>query len=115
MHPTYLALIGVMLLGACGPAGSPATPAPMPTAGTVGPETDVETVLAGLDVRDRIAQLVMPFIPGTYAAYDDAGFERTCSRLSLAAMSSGDPTETMTPPTWSESTHASARSNPASS
>ena len=65
-----------MLLGACGPAGSPATPAPMPTAGTVGPETDVETLLAGLDVRDRIAQLVMPFIPGTYAAYDDAGFER---------------------------------------
>lgn len=63
-------------MGACGPAGSPATPAPMPVAGTVGPETDVETLLAGLDVRDRIAQLVMPFIPGTYAAYDDAGFER---------------------------------------
>ncbi|MEP6688523.1 MAG: glycoside hydrolase family 3 N-terminal domain-containing protein, partial [Gemmatimonadales bacterium] len=75
MHPTYLALIGVMLLGACGSAQPPATPAPMPTAGTVGPETDVETLLAGLDVRDRIAQLVMPYIPGTYAAYDEDGFE----------------------------------------
>jgi beta-N-acetylhexosaminidase len=48
----------------------------MPIAGTVGPETDVATVLAGLDIRDRIAQLVMPWIPGTYAAYDDDGFAR---------------------------------------
>ena len=39
--------------------------------------------------------------------------ERCCSRLSLAATSSGEPTDTMTPPTWSESTHASARSNAA--
>ena len=76
MHPTYLALVGVILLGACGPARPVATPAPMPVAGTVGPETDVETLLAGLDVRDRIAQLVMPWIPGTYAAYDDDGFAR---------------------------------------
>jgi beta-N-acetylhexosaminidase len=76
VHPTYLALVGVILLGACGPARPVATPAPMPVAGTVGPETDVETLLAGLDVRDRIAQLVMPWIPGTYAAYDDDGFAR---------------------------------------
>jgi beta-N-acetylhexosaminidase len=76
VHPKYLALIVVILLGACGPARPVATPAPMPLAGTVGPETDVEALLAGLDVRDRIAQLVMPWIPGTYAAYDDDGFER---------------------------------------
>src|SRR4029077_9164578 len=42
----------------------------------VGPETDVETLLAGLSVRDKIAQLVVPWIPGTYAAYDDDGFAR---------------------------------------
>jgi beta-N-acetylhexosaminidase len=48
----------------------------MPTAGTVGPESDVESILQGLDIRDRIAQLVMPWIPGTYAAYDDDGFAR---------------------------------------
>jgi beta-N-acetylhexosaminidase len=76
VHPTYLALLVVILLGACGPGRPVATPAPMPLAGAVGPETDVETVLAGLDLRDRIAQLVMPWIPGTYAAYDDDGFER---------------------------------------
>jgi beta-N-acetylhexosaminidase len=76
VHSTHLAVIGVMLLGGCAPSSPVATPVPMPTAGTVGPETDVETILRGLDVRDRIAQLVMPWIPGTYAAYDDDGFTR---------------------------------------
>jgi len=42
----------------------------------VGPETDVATLLHELSVRDKIAQLVIPWIPGTYAAYDDGGFER---------------------------------------
>jgi beta-N-acetylhexosaminidase len=69
-------VIGVMLLGGCAPSRPAGTPAPMPTAGTVGPESDVETILQGLDIRDRIAQLVMPWIPGTYAAYDDDGFAR---------------------------------------
>jgi beta-N-acetylhexosaminidase len=73
VHLKHLAVV-VILLCACGPSPQPATPAPIPSA--VGPETDVETVLAGLSVRDRIAQLVMPWIPGTYAAYDDDGFER---------------------------------------
>jgi beta-N-acetylhexosaminidase len=75
VHPKYLALV-VVLLGACGrPSGVP-TPAPIPTAAVVGPETNVETLLNELSVRDKIAQLVIPWIPGTYAAYDDGGFER---------------------------------------
>ena len=74
MHPRYLALI-VILLAGCGPSRL-ATPAPIPTAAAVGPETDVGTLLAGLSVRDKIAQLVVPWIPGTYAAYDDDGFAR---------------------------------------
>jgi beta-N-acetylhexosaminidase len=48
----------------------------MPTAAAVGPETSVATLLGELSVRDKIAQLVVPWIPGTYAAYDDSGFER---------------------------------------
>ena len=75
MHSKYLALV-VIPLAACGPPARLATPAPIPTAGAVGPETDVETLIAGLSVRDKIAQLVMPWMPGTYAAYDDGGFER---------------------------------------
>ena len=65
-----------MLLAACGPSPRLATPAPIPSADAVGPETDVDELLAGLSVRDKIAQLVMPWIPGGYAAYDDGGFER---------------------------------------
>ena len=68
--------MGVVLLAACGPSTPGATPAPIPSAEAVGPETDVETVLARLSARDKIAQLVMPWIPGSYAAYDDGGFER---------------------------------------
>ena len=75
MHLRYLAPV-VILLGACARTSGLATPAPIPSAPTVGPETDVTTLLGELSVRDKIAQLVMPWIPGTYAAYDDSGFER---------------------------------------
>jgi beta-N-acetylhexosaminidase len=37
---------------------------------------DVNAVLASLTVRDKIAQLVMPWIAGTYAAFDDDAFRR---------------------------------------
>ena len=49
--------------------------------------------------------------PSRSDATSSGSGERCCSRLSLAAMSSGEPTETMMPPTWSESTQRSARSN----
>ena len=75
MHAKHLALV-VILLGACGPSPRLATPSPIPTARAVGPETDVATLLAGMSVRDKIGQLVMPWIPGTYAAYDDDGLAR---------------------------------------
>ncbi len=75
MHSKYLALV-VILLGACGQPSGVATPSPIPTAAEVGPKTDVSTLLGELSVRDKIAQLVIPWIPGTYAAYDDGGFER---------------------------------------
>jgi beta-N-acetylhexosaminidase len=34
----------------------------------------VDGLLNGLSVRDKIAQLVVPWIPGTYAAFDDDAF-----------------------------------------
>ena len=66
----------MVLLSACGPPSRLATPAPIPTAAAVGPTTDVGTLLRELSVRDRIAQLVIPWMPGSYAAYDDDGFAR---------------------------------------
>jgi beta-N-acetylhexosaminidase len=49
-------------------------PVPYPPKG--GAAFGVDEILAGLSVRERIAQLVVPWIPGTYAAYDDEGFAR---------------------------------------
>lgn len=51
------------------------------TAGRVGlgPPTPAETIaverlLDSLSLRDRVAQVVMPWIPGSYAAFDDSAF-----------------------------------------
>ena len=46
--------------------------------------------------------------PSRSDAIRSGSAERSCRRFSLAAMSSGEPTETMSPPTWSESTHVSS-------
>lgn len=52
------------------PAPSPSRAAP----------ASVEAVLAGLSPRDRVAQLVWPWIAGSYAAYDDESYSRTVRR-----------------------------------
>jgi beta-N-acetylhexosaminidase len=37
---------------------------------------DVDALVASLSLRDKVAQLVMPWIPGSYAAFDDEAFRR---------------------------------------
>jgi beta-N-acetylhexosaminidase len=55
-------------------------PAPMPQPEPFRPEVgvvpDVDDLIGALPVRDKIAQLVVPWIPGTYAAYDAEAFAR---------------------------------------
>ena len=51
-------------------------PRPEPFRPEVRPTPSADELLAALPLRDRIAQLVLPWIPGTYAAYDDAAFAR---------------------------------------
>jgi beta-N-acetylhexosaminidase len=71
-------VIGLAFLGACGRTAPVLAPPPAqfpPHAGS--PGVDVEGLLASLSVRDKIAQLVMPWIPATYAAFDDEAFRRT--------------------------------------
>jgi beta-N-acetylhexosaminidase len=48
---------------------------PFPSAGVSG-EVNIDELIGSLSVRDKIAQLVVPWIPGNYAAYDDEGFAR---------------------------------------
>src|SRR3954463_12177838 len=76
VHSKYLVLL-IVLLGACG-RGRPVTvPAPAqfpPQAGQA--EVDVDGLISSMSVRDKVAQLVMPWIPGNYAAFDDETFRR---------------------------------------
>jgi beta-N-acetylhexosaminidase len=88
-------LIGLSLLTACGSGIAP-PPAPTPVvfpspephpidvslagpAGwTGGGRTAqwIDALLDSLPLRDRVAQLVMPWIPGNYVAFDDEAFQR---------------------------------------
>jgi beta-N-acetylhexosaminidase len=72
----YLALM-VMSLWACGRAAPAPQPQPTQFPGQPAPvEVDVEELLRSLSLRDRIAQLVMPWVAGTYAAFNDEAFRR---------------------------------------
>ncbi|MBA3344983.1 MAG: hypothetical protein H0T44_06725 [Gemmatimonadales bacterium] len=77
MHPKYLAMV-VVTLAACGPAPRVAPPQPsrFPPRAPELAELSTDGIIGSLSVRDKIAQLVMPWIPGTYAAYDDEAFTR---------------------------------------
>ncbi len=77
MHTKLLTLV-MVLLCACGrgPAAAPGTPPPEPFRPDLPAVPSVDEVVASLSVRDRIAQLVVPWIPGTYAAYDADAFAR---------------------------------------
>ena len=75
MHLKYLGLL-VVVLSACGRAAPvpPVQPAQFPPREEV--PVDVDALMAGLSTRDKIAQLVVPWIAGTYAAFDDDAFRR---------------------------------------
>jgi beta-N-acetylhexosaminidase len=77
VHLRYLTLVTVSLC-ACGPAPQVALPhpTPFPPGPGLAAESSVDALLGSLPLRDKIAQLVVPWIPGTYAAYDDDGFVR---------------------------------------
>ncbi|HUF34587.1 MAG TPA: glycoside hydrolase family 3 N-terminal domain-containing protein [Gemmatimonadales bacterium] len=78
MQATLLVLV-TLLLAACGratPEVTPPHPTRFPPAAVAVPDQDTDALIRGLSPRDKIAQLVMPWIPGTYAAYDDEAFAR---------------------------------------
>jgi beta-N-acetylhexosaminidase len=75
VHFKYLGLL-IVVLAACG-RGAPAPP-PQPAQFPPREEVliDVDALLGGLSTRDKIAQLVVPWIAGSYAAFDDEAFGR---------------------------------------
>ncbi|HEV7366970.1 MAG TPA: glycoside hydrolase family 3 protein [Gemmatimonadales bacterium] len=76
MQSRYLALVMVSLW-ACGRASTAPQPQPALFPGQPSPtEVDVDALLGSLPLRDKIAQLVVPWIPGAYTALDDETFVR---------------------------------------
>ncbi len=75
-----LAQFSVVLLACAAstaPAPVPVAPLPSLPAQTVPPPKDsTDRLLDSLSLRAKVGQLVMPWIPGTYSAYDDPGFLR---------------------------------------
>jgi len=78
VHAKYLAMVVVVTLAACGPTPgvTPPEPSRFPPRAPALAELSTDGIIGSLSVRDKIAQLVMPWIPGTYAAYDDEAFTR---------------------------------------
>jgi len=73
-----LVLVTVLLAACAGPVPEVAPPHPnkFPPTPVVLTDLDTDQLLRTLSPRDKIAQLVMAWIPGTYVAYDDAAFRR---------------------------------------
>ncbi|HWA41087.1 MAG TPA: glycoside hydrolase family 3 N-terminal domain-containing protein, partial [Gemmatimonadales bacterium] len=83
-------LVGLVLAGACAPSAPRLAPAPQPAAVPDLPAVelppavvearaghlDLDAVVRALTVRQKLAQLLMPWVPGSYAAFDDSTFVR---------------------------------------
>jgi beta-N-acetylhexosaminidase len=67
-------LLLLLLTTTCARAG-----APTPT-GPAAPPIELDATVRALSLRDRAAQLVWPWIPGTYAPYHDETYSRTVAR-----------------------------------
>jgi beta-N-acetylhexosaminidase len=67
----------MVLLCACGgPSPSVGAPQPEPFRPDIREAPTADDLLGALSIRDRIAQLVVPWIAGTYTAYDAEAFAR---------------------------------------
>jgi beta-N-acetylhexosaminidase len=75
VHLKHLALL-VVVLSACGRAAPVEPPQPAQFPPREEAPVDIDALLDGLSTRDKIAQLVVPWIAGTYAAFDDEAFRR---------------------------------------
>jgi len=78
VHRTLLIAIAVLV--ACAPSrGVPGPTATAPAAiPTPGPEPpDIDQLLGSLSLRDKAAQLIVPWVAGTYTSYDDSALSET--------------------------------------
>src|SRR5881398_146338 len=67
-------LLAIALITGCASARPPVGPS-APSAPAVVPTGQVDSILASLSVRDRVDQLVVPWLAGSYTALDDSLFQ----------------------------------------
>src|SRR6184192_708647 len=67
-------LLAIALITGCASARPPVGPS-APSAPAVVPTGQVDSILASLSVRDRVGQLVVPWLAGSYTALDDSLFQ----------------------------------------
>ncbi len=64
----------LLLAAACRTGGGAGAAAPAPTVPVATPVTAVDSILVNLSVRQRVGQLIVPWLSGAYAAADDSVF-----------------------------------------
>src|SRR6266536_3605067 len=72
MRAHNLLILGVLLGCAGGTAIRPIRPAAEPTAATA---LSTDSLLASLTPREKIGQLIVPWLAGSYTAFDDSSFQ----------------------------------------
>ncbi|MGH7537384.1 MAG: glycoside hydrolase family 3 protein, partial [Gemmatimonadales bacterium] len=72
MRAHHLKLL-LPLITACSTAGGPAAQWERPVAPPA-PSVSVDEILSGLSVRQKVGQLIIPWLSGAYAALDDSAF-----------------------------------------
>ncbi len=64
----------IIALAGCATARPPVRPPEMGGQAVGRTSAAIDTILTGLSVREKVAQLVMPRLPGNYSALDDSAF-----------------------------------------
>lgn len=75
MHSRYLTFL-ILCLGACAPAMTTAEDEGLQPEAVIMSEWSTGALIDSLPLRDRIAQIVMPWIGGGYTAFDEPSFDR---------------------------------------
>src|SRR4029077_10280796 len=57
----------------CTPHPAPAPP-PSPVAAAPAPKDPTDSLIAAMSIHDKVGQLIVPWLPGSYAALDDSSF-----------------------------------------
>src|SRR4029077_17659108 len=68
-----LAVTVAAVWAGCTPHPAPAPP-PSPVAAAPAPKDPTDSLVAAMSIHDKVGQLIVPWLPGSYTARDDSSF-----------------------------------------